>query len=396
MTLRSRFLYFSPALVLLLAGLPACNDDVATDDDAGTGTGTSGSTDTEATETSSGDTDSLEHCGNGLIDNGEQCEGTNLNGFSCVDLGFMDGELACGADCLFDATDCSEVVCGDGLIGGNETCDGEALAEQSCETLGYTGGELACSDDCSAFDESGCYTAVCGDGMVSGPEPCDGEDLGGNSCVDLGFGGGELACLDDCSFDTAACLSCGNGVIDDGELCDGEDLGEADCADFGWLGGPLACNDGCDGFIEDGCVDAWWADDFEAGMPLSPEWVTGGDAEWFVSATNPHGGMWNAESGDIGDSQNTSLEVTVDFVMDGSVTFWRRTSTELNFDTLRFFVDDVQQGLWSGGAGWNMQNFLIDAGVHTLRWTYGKDGSNSVGFDAVWIDDVETFGGVLP
>ncbi len=46
-------------------------------------------------------------CGNGVVDDGEQCDGGNLNGFSCTDLGYSGGTLACDpVTCTYDASGC--------------------------------------------------------------------------------------------------------------------------------------------------------------------------------------------------------------------------------------------------------------------------------------------------
>jgi len=45
-------------------------------------------------------------CGNGLIDEGEQCDGDNLGGFDCSSLGYQGGILSCNSDCSFNTTDC--------------------------------------------------------------------------------------------------------------------------------------------------------------------------------------------------------------------------------------------------------------------------------------------------
>jgi hypothetical protein len=51
-------------------------------------------------------TTTLATCGNGQLDRGEQCDGTNLFGRTCETLGFTGGELACRPDCLFDNSGC--------------------------------------------------------------------------------------------------------------------------------------------------------------------------------------------------------------------------------------------------------------------------------------------------
>jgi hypothetical protein len=72
-------------------------------------------TDTSTSESSPETTDTTESdtttegqlCGNGVIDDGEQCDGSNLGGFSCTDLGYPSGTLACDpVTCTYDATGC--------------------------------------------------------------------------------------------------------------------------------------------------------------------------------------------------------------------------------------------------------------------------------------------------
>jgi hypothetical protein len=46
-------------------------------------------------------------CGNGAIDSGEQCDGSNLNGESCSSLGFSGGTLSCSNSCTFNTSGCS-------------------------------------------------------------------------------------------------------------------------------------------------------------------------------------------------------------------------------------------------------------------------------------------------
>ena len=44
-----------------------------------------------------------EQCGNGAIDDGEDCDGTELGGMDCVALGLAGGTLACSG-CTFDTS----------------------------------------------------------------------------------------------------------------------------------------------------------------------------------------------------------------------------------------------------------------------------------------------------
>lgn len=49
------------------------------------------------------------YCGNGIVEPGEECDGANLNGYICTDLGFSGGSLRCTSNCRFDTSGCLSV-----------------------------------------------------------------------------------------------------------------------------------------------------------------------------------------------------------------------------------------------------------------------------------------------
>ncbi|HQC45256.1 MAG TPA: hypothetical protein PLC97_08555 [Myxococcota bacterium] len=49
----------------------------------------------------------LGKCGNGEIEEGEQCDGSEFGGASCFNFGFAGGELTCSAECKLDFTNCN-------------------------------------------------------------------------------------------------------------------------------------------------------------------------------------------------------------------------------------------------------------------------------------------------
>lgn len=145
------------------------------------------------------------YCGDGLALGDEVCDGWDVRGGTCVDLGFEGGTLTCEPDCSDVSVAHCEGWCGDGLVGGGEACDGGNLGGQDCTNRGYYAGTLACQPDCLAFDESGCRER-CGDGVINGPEACDGALLSGRNCLTLGHYGGTLACQPGClAFDESGC-----------------------------------------------------------------------------------------------------------------------------------------------------------------------------------------------
>ena len=56
-------------------------------------------------------------CGNGIVDGNEQCDGSHLNGQTCISQGFAEGGiLTCKSNCLFNTSEC--LVNGIGGSGG--------------------------------------------------------------------------------------------------------------------------------------------------------------------------------------------------------------------------------------------------------------------------------------
>jgi len=95
-------------------------------------------------------------CGNGVLQSGEQCDTTDLNGRTCEFFGYTGGTLGCTNSCTLDFANCAGPgpVCGNGVIEYGETCDGGNLASQDCNTLGYLSGTLFCTG--CHFNTAGC------------------------------------------------------------------------------------------------------------------------------------------------------------------------------------------------------------------------------------------------
>ena len=99
-------------------------------------------------------------------------------------------------------------------------------------------------------------------------------------------------------------------------------------------------------------------------------------------------GVFTLRSDEIEDGGTAQVEVTRGFAT-GTISFRVRVSSEPTFDRLRFFVDGVEAGSWSGtSAAWQLFSVPVTTGTHTVRWSYEKDGSASIGQDAAWIDAV--------
>lgn len=181
-------------------------------------------------------------CGDGMQQGDESCDGADLASMTCQGLSFDGGSLSCDVGCVFNTSLCTGSGCGDGVIDAGEQCDSADLNNETCSTLGYTGGVLSCDLACQ-LDTTGCDT--CGDDVQTGLEDCDGTDMDGITCVTLGHDGGNLSCAPGCVFNESDCTDCGNDVAEVGEACDGVDLASADCQSQGFDGGTLTCGLTC-------------------------------------------------------------------------------------------------------------------------------------------------------
>ena len=118
-------------------------------------------------------------------------------------------------------------------------------------------------------------------------------------------------------------------------------------------------------------------------------WTTGlSNTAWFAQNRVTHDGDGAAQSGPIGQSQQSHLQTTV--TGPGTLRFWWKVSSEEGFDLLQCYQDGSSNLLASisGETGWEQKTFSIPAGAHTLKWVYIKDASVSDGQDAAWVDQV--------
>ena len=126
-------------------------------------------------------------------------------------------------------------------------------------------------------------------------------------------------------------------------------------------------------------------EDFETGDFSNYEWEFGGNADWTIS-DDSYEGDYSAKSGTISHNQESELIFEVDVLVAGEISFFRRVSSENNYDYLRFYVDNNVIGEWCGDVIWSEFSYPVSAGTHTFRWSYEKDGSVSSGSDCAWID----------
>ena len=123
-------------------------------------------------------------------------------------------------------------------------------------------------------------------------------------------------------------------------------------------------------------------EDFETGDLSRFPWMTTGAGVWSVTTVTNHtpGGMYAAGAPALGDKESAALELRM-YCEEGNISFWYAVSSEKDYDLLHFYIDDIEQGAWSGEVPLTQETFAVAAGMHTFRWMYEKDKSDASGAD---------------
>ena len=113
---------------------------------------------------------------------------------------------------------------------------------------------------------------------------------------------------------------------------------------------------------------------------------TAGSPAWVGQPVVTHDGVDAARSPALSDSQSSSMQTTL--TGPGTVTFWWKVSSETNKDLLTFYINGTSKNSISGEVGWQQMSYTLGSGSQTLKWTYLKNSSVSVGQDRGWVDQL--------
>ncbi len=200
-------------------------------------------------------------CGNGRIDRNEDCDGTAFAAradgkvLTCGDflVGSTRGNLRCNADCTIDSSACIPAHCGDKVIDAGEQCDDggqSALCDDDC-TLAQCGDGFVnplAGEECdeglrndnftaNACREN-CRQSFCGDQILDAGEQCDdGNTINGDGCSSEC----QFQQLQQCS--QSVCEDCAGAAFCAREICQSLGCQPTTTDFFGWIfatfGNPL-------------------------------------------------------------------------------------------------------------------------------------------------------------
>ncbi|MFA5417365.1 MAG: C25 family cysteine peptidase [Bacteroidales bacterium] len=117
------------------------------------------------------------------------------------------------------------------------------------------------------------------------------------------------------------------------------------------------------------------------------DWQQDGNLPWTINHLYPYQGYYDVKSGAIADNQTSEFWIRYQVMSNDTISFFKKVSSEPDFDKLNFYIDNTLKDSWSGTTqGWTRKAYAVSTGIHTFRWSYEKDYSGTSGADCGWID----------
>ena len=129
-----------------------------------------------------------------------------------------------------------------------------------------------------------------------------------------------------------------------------------------------------------------FSEDYETGDYSMFSWNVIASNPWNIDAIEVYEGSFSSVSGSIDDEESSTMEIDLDVLSDGDISFMKKVSSESTYDFLQFYIDGQLQDEWSGEIDWSAESYFVTAGQHTFTWIYDKDFSVNDGDDAAWVD----------
>ena len=110
---------------------------------------------------------------------------------------------------------------------------------------------------------------------------------------------------------------------------------------------------------------------------------------WITVSNGSYSGNYCARSAQsLPNYAKSQMSISVSIPSEAPLSYYRKVSSETNYDKFIFYVDGSSVDEVSGDVPWTYFTTMIPAGTHTLKFSYEKDGSQVSGSDCAWIDDV--------
>lgn len=127
---------------------------------------------------------------------------------------------------------------------------------------------------------------------------------------------------------------------------------------------------------------------FESGNFQALPWVHSETGNWSVVSAVQYTGAYSARSAGIGANQSSSVSLNLDVSEPSAISFFIKVSSHHQSGFLKFYINDVLQGQWSGNVNWSWISYPVGMGQNSLRWTYNKTSNLVSGSDCAWLDHI--------
>jgi hypothetical protein len=197
------------------------------------------------------------------------------------------------------------------------------------------------------------------------------------------WSGGQSDLIEQILFDTRPVLEPGDTAVLDFRLKVGS-------SGMQWFNsGPLLATDQY-GSVRDSfqLAAGRYFEDFREGRTDRFPFENLSPVPWVTTQGSFASPMYALRSGKIGHKEKSEISLHFETIVGDSLSFSYRVSSESGYDFLRFYVDSIQAGSWSGNTGWDRYSLFMEPGPHEVAWSYTKDVALSGGEDAAWIDDI--------
>ncbi len=128
---------------------------------------------------------------------------------------------------------------------------------------------------------------------------------------------------------------------------------------------------------------------WESGTMTELAWTSTGNYPWELTTSGAYAGTYCARSTNYQvNSSESDLEITFTATTAGNVSYYSKVSSESGYDKFFCYIDGIEKENRSGNGSWTQSTWPVDAGTHTLRFTYEKDYSYSSNSDRAWVDNI--------
>ena len=129
-------------------------------------------------------------------------------------------------------------------------------------------------------------------------------------------------------------------------------------------------------------------EDFDDGGLSTTGWVNSSNYPWTHDDQVFYSSSYAYTSTNSAHNTSSILSLDLNVTEQSDLQFMKKVSSESGYDFLKFYIDNVEMGIWSGEDDWSLETYNVLPGNHQFKWEYEKDYSVSSGADAAWIDDV--------